>query len=85
MCPSSKCLPHYFGQNMFNESVPFEGATINFFNSLEDLADGDFSIAYTHGSKAANNLYPTSSYTAAIQDVEDGLVDLAVGPFWVTG
>jgi hypothetical protein len=30
-------------------------------------------------------LYPDSSFTAAVQDIEDGLVDMAVGPFWITG
>ena len=30
-------------------------------------------------------MHPTSIFTAAIQDVKDGLVDMAVGPYWVTG
>ena len=25
-----------------------------------------------------------SSFTAAVQDIEDGLVDMSVGPFWIT-
>jgi len=29
-------------------------------------------------------VHPASSFTAAVQDIEDGLVDMAVGPFWVT-
>ena len=42
-------------------------------------------MTYTHTSKASLKMYPTSSFTAAVQDVENGLVDMALGPFWITG
>jgi len=29
-------------------------------------------------------VHPQSSFTAAVQDIMDGLVDMSVGPFWIT-
>lgn len=49
-----------------------------------EIANGDFTMEYTSGSKAARKVHPTSAFTAAIQDVEDGLIDGSIGPFWIT-
>jgi len=66
-------------------SVPHEGAHINFVKSLEGIADGDFDVNYVHGSRASLLLHPSSPGTAAVQDVADGLVDIVIGPIWITG
>ena len=73
------------GSEYYNSSDPYEGALIEYLNSLVDIADGDFNISYTHVSQASKRVHKTSSFTAAVQDIEDGLVDFAVGPFWITG
>jgi hypothetical protein len=39
---------------------------------------------FTHRSRVSGIVHPSSSFTAAVQDIEDGLVDMAVGPFWIT-
>mmetsp|Transcript_4400 Transcript_4400/g.9924 ORF Transcript_4400/g.9924 Transcript_4400/m.9924 type:complete len:369 (+) Transcript_4400:242-1348(+) len=73
------------GNEYYNNSVPFEGVLVNYLNSLQDLADGDFKITWMYGSKASNMIHPTSSFTAVVQDIEDGLLDMGVSTFWVTG
>ena len=50
------------------------------------ISKGDIqNITYTSRSKASSHVHPTSKFTAAVQDIEDGLVDMSVGPFWITG
>jgi len=49
------------------------------------LSGGDIRVLnITHRSKGSNVLHPTSSFTAAVQDVANGLADMSIGPFWVT-
>ena len=70
----------------FNDSIPFRGLYIDYINSLVSISNGDITgVNFTHTSRASLKRYPTSSFTAAVQDVENGLVDMAVGPFWITG
>ena len=70
----------------FNDSIPFGGLYVDYLNTIKDLSNGDIqNVTYTHTSKASLKMYPTSSFTAAVQDVENGLVDMALGPFWITG
>ena len=65
-------------------SIPFAGVYINYINEIVSISNGGIKdIAYTHQSKASDILHPTS-FTAAVQDIEDGLADMGVGPFWVT-
>ncbi|KAL7531863.1 hypothetical protein ACHAXR_004282, partial [Thalassiosira sp. AJA248-18] len=73
------------GSEYYDNTIPWEGATLDYFRSLMSIADGDFGVTYTHGSRAAKKIHPKSSFTAVVQDVKDGLVDLGIGPFWVTG
>jgi len=73
------------GSEYYNNSIPYEGAIIDYFDSLMGIADGDFNIEYTYGSRASRRVHEASTFTAAVQDIEDGLVDAAVGPFWITG
>ncbi|KAL7550375.1 hypothetical protein ACHAWF_013616 [Thalassiosira exigua] len=73
------------GEEYWNASVPFEGAMVDYLDELQTLSEGDFEVEWTHGSKASKLVHPSSSYTAVAQDVKDGLVDMAVGPIWVTG
>ena len=68
-----------------NFSVPYEGAIIDYFDDLIRIADGDFDISYTFGSKSSNRIHPKSSFTAAVQDIEDGLADASIGPFYISG
>ena len=70
----------------FDDSIPFGGIYIDYVNSIVQLSKGDIqNVTYTHTSRASLKRYPMSSYTAAVQDVERGLVDMAAGPFWITG
>ena len=51
----------------------------------KQISKGDIqSMNFTHRSRVSGIVHPASSFTAAVQDIEDGLVDMAVGPFWVT-
>jgi len=73
------------GNEYYNNSVPYEGVYLNYLNKIVEFSNGDVNITYTHASKASSRVYPESSFTAAVHDLENGLVDLSVGPFWVTG
>lgn len=66
-------------------SVPYKGVLPDFMQSLQDLSMGDINVTYTYGSRSSKLLYPFSAYTAAIQDIKDGLVDMAIGSYWITG
>mmetsp|Transcript_16879 Transcript_16879/g.40339 ORF Transcript_16879/g.40339 Transcript_16879/m.40339 type:complete len:750 (-) Transcript_16879:156-2405(-) len=72
------------GDEYYLSSVPYEGVFMIYLNNLMEISDGDFSINYTYASKAGKIVHPSSSYTAAIQDVGDGLADMVVGQTWVT-
>lgn len=73
------------GEAYFNDSIPFGGLYIDYINAIVQLSNGDIKNAsFTHSSKASIKQHPTSAFTAAVQDVENGLVDLGVGPFWIT-
>jgi hypothetical protein len=65
-----------------NDSVPFEGVYIDYMKQLIGVANGDIAIKYTHRSATADHMYPESAGTAAVQDVADGLLDMAIGPYW---
>ena len=70
----------------FDDSISFGGIYIDYVNSIVQLSKGDIqNVTYTHTSRASLKQHPTSSFTAAVQDVGRGLVDMAAGPFWVTG
>ena len=69
-----------------NDSVPYQGVYIDYIEKLIGISNGDIlMVNYTHRSNAASLINPTSTGTATVQDVADGLVDLAVGPYWITG
>ena len=72
------------GEEYWNTSVPYEGVMVDYLRELQDLSDGDFEIEWTHGSRASKRVHPSSAYTASVQDIADGTVDLAVGPIWIT-
>ncbi len=74
------------GDEYFDDTIPFGGIYIDYVKSIVQLSNGDIqNVTFTHTSKASLKQYPRSMYTAAVQDVENGLVDMAVGPFWITG
>ena len=69
----------------FDDSIPYGGIYIDYVNSIVQLSKGDIqNVTFTHTSRASAIQHPRSSFTAAVQDVENGLVDMAVGPFWIT-
>lgn len=58
---------------------------MEYIDEIMKISNGDIKqINFTHGSKASLRMHPTSRFTAAVQDINDGLVDLSVGPFWIT-
>ena len=70
----------------FDDSIPYGGIYIDYVNSLVNISNGDIeNMSFTHTSRASLKRYPASTFTAAVRDVENGLVDMAVGPFWITG
>ncbi|KAL7491052.1 hypothetical protein ACHAWT_000530, partial [Skeletonema menzelii] len=70
----------------YDDTIPYGGIYIDYINSIVKLSDGDIqNVTFTHTSRASAKQHPRSSFTAAVQDVENGLVDMAVGPFWITG
>ena len=70
------------GDEYYDNSIPFEGVFINYAESIKENSGGDIAdIKYTHRSRVSGKLHPTSSYTAAVQDVKDGFVDMSVGNF----
>ncbi|KAL7533811.1 hypothetical protein ACHAXR_005454, partial [Thalassiosira sp. AJA248-18] len=77
-------IPMAPGEEYYNNSVPYEGVHINYAKSLEAAAEGDFTLKFIHGSRASKVVHPSSPGNAAVQDVADGLVDIAIGPIWIT-
>ncbi|KAL7528450.1 hypothetical protein ACHAWF_002562 [Thalassiosira exigua] len=74
------------GSEYFDDGVPFEGVYIDYMAQLMEISNGDIqNIAYRHRSRASSLDHPASRFTAAVQDVQDGLSDMAIGPFWITG
>eukprot|EP00986_Skeletonema_menzelii_P007895 scaffold3154_cov129-Skeletonema_menzelii.AAC.1 len=70
----------------YDDTIPYGGIYIDYINSIVKLSDGDIhNMTFTYTSRASAKQHPRSSFTAAAQDVENGLVDMAVGPFWITG
>ena len=58
------------GSEYYDDGVPFEGIYPSFVRGIADISNGDIrNITFTHRSRAASLLHPTSSYTAAVQDV----------------
>jgi len=67
------------GSEYYDNNVPYEGVYPTFVESIVKISKGDITnITYTHRSKVSTDLHPTSLFTAAIQDVQDGLVDMSV-------
>mmetsp|Transcript_36003 Transcript_36003/g.63128 ORF Transcript_36003/g.63128 Transcript_36003/m.63128 type:complete len:701 (+) Transcript_36003:59-2161(+) len=70
----------------YDDNIPYEGVYINYVKMIEEISKGDIqNITLTHRSKVSSRVHPGSSFTAAVQDIKDGLVDLSIGPFWITG
>jgi len=84
--PNSNDILHVTGSEYYDNSVPYEGVYPTFAERIMKFSGGDIkNITYTHRSKVSSDIHPTSSFTAAVQDIQDGLVDMSVGPFWITG
>eukprot|EP00585_Thalassiosira_rotula_P003175 CAMPEP_0196133054 /NCGR_PEP_ID=MMETSP0910-20130528/2434_1 /TAXON_ID=49265 /ORGANISM="Thalassiosira rotula, Strain GSO102" /LENGTH=940 /DNA_ID=CAMNT_0041392735 /DNA_START=39 /DNA_END=2861 /DNA_ORIENTATION=+ len=73
------------GPEYYDSSVKYEGAIIEYLNELKRISKGKLNIEYTFGSGAGKKMHSESKYTAAVQDIADGLADMAVGGFWITG
>jgi len=73
------------GSEYYDNRVLFEGVYPSYVEKLVEISNGDISkFTYTHRSRVSSDLHPSSSFTAAVQDLKDGLVDMSVGPFWIT-
>ena len=73
------------GDEYYNNSVKFDGAYVHFAQKVVELSSGDIGgLELTHKSKVGSIIHPYSSFTAAVQDIKDGLVDMGIGPFWIT-
>ncbi len=86
--PDGTVLNHHYeqGDEYFDDSIPFGGIYIDYMKELAALSNGDIqNVTFTHTSKASLKRYPASSFSAAVRDVGNGLMDMAVGPFWITG
>lgn len=69
------------GDEYYDDAVPYEGIYANYIEEIIKISNGDIkNVTYTHGSRASRVIHPKSMYTATVQDVADGLVDMAVGP-----
>eukprot|EP00985_Skeletonema_marinoi_P034995 scaffold45345_cov212-Skeletonema_marinoi.AAC.1 len=79
--------PRETEDNYFDDTIPFGGIYIDYMNSIVKLSKGDIrNVTYTHTSRGSLNRYKAGSrFTAAVPDVQNGLVDMAVGDFWITG
>lgn len=73
------------GYEYFDNNIPYEGVYPAYFERIRKMSNGDIkSITFTHVSKAAKLAHPSSSFTAAVSDIQHGLADMGNGPFWVT-
>jgi len=73
------------GSGYYDDTIPYEGVYIHHLNQIVAISNGDIqNITLTHRSRASGIVHPTSSYTAAVQDIKDGLISMGVGPFWIT-
>ena len=63
------------GDEYYNDSIPYEGVDIHYLKQIMEV------LTFTHRSKVSDIEHPTSIFTATLQDIQDGLVDMAVGPF----
>ena len=69
----------------FDNNIPFGGMYIDYVNHIVELSNGDIqNVSFSHTSRASLKRYPADAGTAAVRDVANGLVDMAVGPFWIT-
>ena len=73
------------GEEYYNDSVPVEGVIVDYLDALQELSEGEFNVIYRFGSRASRLVHPSSTYTAVVGDVEDGVVDLGAAPFFITG
>ena len=65
------------GDEYYDDESPFYGVYINYVKDLVRVSNGDIGgLNFTHVSRGSNVEHPSSSYTAAVQDVANGLVDL---------
>jgi len=68
----------------YNNSIPWEGFLFNYLDDLQRISNGNLSMTFTYGSDSSKQIHKQSPFTAAILDIQHGLVDMAVGNFWVT-
>mmetsp|Transcript_23990 Transcript_23990/g.43164 ORF Transcript_23990/g.43164 Transcript_23990/m.43164 type:complete len:337 (+) Transcript_23990:534-1544(+) len=83
--PTSKESLNVTGSEYYDNNIPYEGIYPTIVKKIVKSSKGGIkNITYTHRSRVSSDLHPESSFTAAIQDIQDGLVDMSVGPFWIT-
>ena len=73
------------GDEYYDDDSPYYGVYVDYISELIRISNGDIlRVNFTATSEGNQRKHPTSSYTAAVQDVANGLVDLSVAPFWIT-
>ena len=74
------------GSEYYDNSIGYDGIFPDYIENIVRISSGDIkNVSYTYRSRASSIIHPTSSYTATVQDIQDGLIDIGVAPFWVTG
>ena len=76
-------IVQYAGDAYYDAGVPWTGAVPDYLNTIAELSDMDgFNFTWRSGGGTAAQ--PTSSYTAAVQDVKSGVAEMGVALFWIT-
>ena len=65
------------GSEYYDNSILIEGIYPDYLKSIVEISNGDMkNVSYTYRSRASSVVHPTSSYTATVQDIKDGLIDM---------
>lgn len=75
------------GAAYYDDTIKYEGAYVDYMEAVQREAakqGSNFKIVYTHISDWSANLNHSSSWTAAIYDIEQGRVDMALSDYWIT-
>ena len=75
----------YYGRGAlyYDESIPWEGAMVEFVNALLAIAPWK-NVSFQTLSGGAMTLWPGSPWTASVQDVGSGVADMSIAPLDVT-
>jgi len=72
------------GPEEHDVSVPFQGYMIDYFDAILKNADMVKTANYRTRTRGSDTVFNSSSWMAAVRDVQVGVSDLALGVFWMT-